>query len=362
MQRYPLFSSADEPYDPEPRPEMTSPNQFATEMATVAQTVMRHKEQIRLVAPERWRTVSQLECLASSLPHVLRTEFGIDMASMAWIKMYELLQSIHFPSSSSRVRTMHLCEAPGAFVSSLIHYINRLRWIGEIPGDFVHEWFASSLRADKALQRLHGNSFLDDTANHWIYGKDGTGDLLNPSVIQDIWVQVGSQTCDLVTGDGGVDFDSHPEQQETMALALIHAQVVAALGCLKIGGTLVLKIFSCFHAETAVLLALLNSLFVTSHLTKPVASKPCNSEVYFVGEGFTGIAAATLKSLLHRTAGLGSHWNQNFAEKLFIAECNLAQNQSFHLATALEHAFLPVRLPSCTHEQRAWAEQFLHHR
>lgn len=72
---------------------------------------------------------------------------------------------------------MHLCEAPGAFIASLNHYI-KLNY----PGS-KFKWCATTLNP-----YYEGNSFdkavLDDrfmvqTFENWEFGEDFTGDITN---------------------------------------------------------------------------------------------------------------------------------------------------------------------------------------
>ena len=65
--------------------------------------------------------------MTSNDPKKLRADYSeIPLLTQAWMKFYEILT--HFPkltesSQSGRpIRSLHLCEAPGAFISALVHY------------------------------------------------------------------------------------------------------------------------------------------------------------------------------------------------------------------------------------------------
>ena len=57
----------------------------------------------------------------------LRADYSeIPLFTQAWMKFYEILT--HFPKllesgqTGRPIRSLHLCEAPGAFISALVHY------------------------------------------------------------------------------------------------------------------------------------------------------------------------------------------------------------------------------------------------
>ena len=76
----------------------------------------------------------------------IRQNFGeVELCTTAWAKMYECIVSFDLlpkddslPASSSAVGrlasgqpavgTLHLCEAPGAFISATNHFIRTQRW------------------------------------------------------------------------------------------------------------------------------------------------------------------------------------------------------------------------------------------
>ncbi len=56
------------------------------------------------------------------------------------MKMYEMLNlfpDIVLSSQKSNIKSFHLCEAPGAFISAFNHYIT--------SKGYTHEWYAQTL-------------------------------------------------------------------------------------------------------------------------------------------------------------------------------------------------------------------------
>ena len=156
----------------------------------------------------------------------------------------------------------------------------------------------------------------------------------------------------MVTGDGAIDTQEHPNEQEALTASLHFAELVAALGLLAVGGCVFLKAFTIFEHSTFAMLYLCAAFFdrvrlprslerpratkdramhtpqvsgsrqlrrkqgggerafgghacdntmtapVQVEMFKPATSKANNSETYIVCLGFQGIEDAVLHSLL----------------------------------------------------------------
>lgn len=60
---------------------------------------------------------------AKVLPE-LRQRFNPELCTQAWCKFYEILSSYPLVDiDSDKINSVHLCEAPGAFIASLNHYL-----------------------------------------------------------------------------------------------------------------------------------------------------------------------------------------------------------------------------------------------
>jgi hypothetical protein len=156
---------------------------------------------------------------------------------------------------------------------------------------FTHEWLASSLQEEGKMKMPAPEAFQAETTTHWIHGPQGTGNLLDAQVIRAIVTRAATKTL-FVTADGGMDCDDDPSSQETRSFALIFAEVATALQVLAPGGILFVKFFSIFETPTVWLVWLLSQYFTRSEMVKPIMSRSCNSESYFVGLGFMGQDAA----------------------------------------------------------------------
>ncbi|KAI5743234.1 hypothetical protein M8J77_015993 [Diaphorina citri] len=206
------------------------------------------------------------------------------LATQAWCKFHEIVHSYNIvPQQENSFTSIHLCEAPGAFITSLNHYLKlhhpRMQW----------DWIANTLNP-----HYEGNSFdemiSDDrlilgTHRKWYFGPDNTGNILVQNFVshfkQHVQKNIHSH-CFLVTADGSFDCQGNPGEQEILVGKLHYREVQIALSLLHNGGNLVIKIFTIFESDTICLMYLLACLFTSVDLFKPATSKEGNSEIYVI--------------------------------------------------------------------------------
>ncbi|GIZ04172.1 cap-specific mRNA [Caerostris extrusa] len=110
-------------------------------------------------------------------------------------------------------KSLHLCEAPGAFISALncylCNYHPRIHW----------EWKANTL--NPYYEDLNIKTVISDdrlifpTLEHWYFGKDNIGDIRNPNYPKNLQEHIGSKGAfHLVTADGSIDCTDDPSEQE----------------------------------------------------------------------------------------------------------------------------------------------------
>uniref|UniRef100_A0A182QG34 Cap-specific mRNA (nucleoside-2'-O-)-methyltransferase 2 n=1 Tax=Anopheles farauti TaxID=69004 RepID=A0A182QG34_9DIPT len=227
------------------------------------------------------RRRSSLLPILNELRYRIRAEF----VTQAFAKLYECVSAYGLIDTELKdLYSIHLCEAPGAFVTGLNHYIRlhcapRTRW----------SWFACTLNPYYE-GNCPGNMIPDDrfilhTLDSWCFGSDGTGDIMvreNRNAI--IRRRQRFPAVHLVTADGSIDCLNVPEEQEERVAKLHLAETVLALGLLSVGQHFVLKMFTLFEHSSVSLLFLLYHCFDELHVFKPCTSKPGNSEVYIVAK------------------------------------------------------------------------------
>lgn len=220
-----------------------------------------------------------------------------DFLTQAWCKFYEILcSSSLFPKDAfdkNSVFTVHLCEAPGAFISALNHYmaINherlRLGWLAMTLNPY-HE-------ANGHPDIVSDDRLILNTLENWEFGPDYTGDIFQPGYSEHLYQTVlkkfNGNVC-LVTADGSIDCSDDPGEQENVVMRLHSYETMVALNILQNGGSLVLKTFTMFECNTICRMYLLCCLFESIVVRKPATSKAGNSEVYVVCTGYKGRSLA----------------------------------------------------------------------
>ena len=141
--------------------------------------------------------------------------------------------------SSSQVKTFHLAEGPGGFIEAVCNVRDNPKdlYYGMTlisDKDYVPGW-----KKSQDYLKAHPNIILE-------YGKDNTGDIMNPENLRFIREKYGN-SMDLVTGDGGFDFSVNFNDQETSASKLILAQIIYAIFLQKENGSFMIKFFDIFY-------------------------------------------------------------------------------------------------------------------
>ncbi|XP_056634324.1 cap-specific mRNA (nucleoside-2'-O-)-methyltransferase 2 [Diorhabda sublineata] len=213
-----------------------------------------------------------------------------ELLTQAWCKFYEILAN--FPVvplcavDNKKLESLHLCEAPGAFICSLNHYL-----VLNYPG-LSWSWLANTLNpnyeGNELCEMIPDDRFIRHTLKNWIFGEDFTGDLTKPYNHQCLVNHLKNAKITLVTADGSVDCMSDPGEQEKLVERLHFCETFTALRILQTGGTFILKIFTMFEESTINILYILNCLFDKVAVFKPCTSKSGNSELYVVSTKFKG--------------------------------------------------------------------------
>lgn len=222
---------------------------------------------------------------AGTITSHLRDAANAELCTQAWAKFYEILGSFRLLPEAAlhngELNSVHLCEAPGAFISALNHFLRT-------SGLFCDwTWVANTLNP---YHETNGRSctIADDrliahTLPWWFFGSDNTGDIMLQKHALELQVFVSNmRSVDVVTADGSFDCQDDPGEQESSVAPLQYCETVCALLLLAPGGSFVLKMFTLFEHSSVCLLYLLVCCFRSVDVFKPATSKSGNSEVYVV--------------------------------------------------------------------------------
>lgn len=236
---------------------------------------------------EKWQTHTRLRNKAKDVIPRLRRTIQPELLTQAWCKFHEIVSSyplvpVDYIYKNKKVfKSVHLCEAPGAFVTSLNH------WLKSNVPDIQWDWTATTLNpyyeGNSVNTMIDDDRFIRYTLNHWSFGKDSTGNIMNLNNLNDLIKETEPHdNIFLVTADGSVDCADVPGEQESVLTHLHFCETLAALHLLAAGGSFLLKIFTIFECNTICLLYLLSCCFTNVSIIKPATSKEGNSEVYVV--------------------------------------------------------------------------------
>nr|XP_061820129.1 cap-specific mRNA (nucleoside-2'-O-)-methyltransferase 2-like [Nerophis lumbriciformis] len=217
----------------------------------------------------------------------VRSTANVEICTQAWCKFYEVLGTFRLLPEvalhSGELNTVHLCEAPGAFISALNHYIKT----SESTRYCDWSWAANTLNpyheANAGGTTITDDRLIANTLPWWFFGSDNTGDIMVQKHLLELQTFVANMhRVDLVTADGSINCQENPDEQEALVAPLHYCEVTAALLLLSPGGSFVVKMFTLFEHSSICLLYLLNCCFCYVSVFKPATSKAGNSEVYVV--------------------------------------------------------------------------------
>ena len=160
---------------------MFSTPPFAIEpLVTIKNNLNATKNLLNSKDIENWRRHTSKTNPCGLVVKHLRDAVKPELCTQAWAKFYEILSSCNIiPQKcidNKNVTSLHLCEAPGAFIASMNHFI-------KCNFEDIHwKWLASTLNpfyeGNDTKQMISGERFIIDTLGRWNFGESGDGDLM----------------------------------------------------------------------------------------------------------------------------------------------------------------------------------------
>jgi len=232
------------------------------------------------------------------LRYKLKKERGGQVVTNAWMKMYEMAGQLGLvPEERKEFRVFCNAELPGAFLCAINHFVRTKR-----PGMRL-EWVAASLHPGRSRTALGDQYGLyAGNLDRWLMDRYMRGDLTDPSNVRTLAQRakerLGGDGVDLYTSDAGIDVAGDYNRQEELTAKVHLGQVLAGLGALRVGGSLLVKTYTFTSPFSISLVAQLAESFGELYVVKPKASRLPNSEVYLVGKNYLGGVHAELWATL----------------------------------------------------------------
>lgn len=217
--------------------------------------------------------------------------------SRAFYKMWEML--VYFDIGSKKDLTYAaLAEGPGSFLQAVLKFREKYKYDlkkDKYFGVTIHPENGNNIEMGKQFlghyDKLYPNliniqkTFPLDTSNK--FKTKSSGDITDVKTISLFKKEISKSKkySDLVTADGGFDWDDE-NFQEQEAYQLILGQMIAAIRVQSKGGSFVLKLFETFTITSLKMIYLISSFYDDSYICKPLFSRSSNSEKYLVCKGF----------------------------------------------------------------------------
>ena len=240
-----------------------------------------------------WENLTNQLDIYQNLRNILKKQYKAEMVTNAWVKMYELLNLFPdlIPNENKIVKTFHLCEAPGAFISATNHFIsNREQKL---------EWYAQTLKptntgsnTDNALDDYFG--LIVRYPGRWLFGDkniDDSGDITHSVLIKSYASNPLLKNLDFMTADAGLQCNpTELNEQEAFLGKINMGQIICILACLPVGKSAMFKTFLPMSEPLTIsMVYLATHLFNSVIIAKPSASHSTNSEVYIILKNYKGI-------------------------------------------------------------------------
>lgn len=167
---------------------------------------------------------------------------GIPTLSQAWLKLFEIL--VQYPllpkgNEVKEVKTFHLCEAPGNFISATEYFVKERTEIK------ILDWKAQSLHPSLKEQRAFQDDYgiIRNNPNRWLWGPKNTGDITDPENIK--YYSSILNGVKLFTADCGICLET--KNSDEIISKIIFSEILIVLKGLDDGANAVLKVFPKFR-------------------------------------------------------------------------------------------------------------------
>ena len=217
--------------------------------------------------------------------HNITNSKGTQNVTNAWIKCFELLNNFDLINNKNIDDETFIyfdnASFPGSFILAVNHYINSDNILNK---DF--KWYASSYLSDKGNILNDSFNLYKNYKSNWLMDKDHNGDVRDINNIL-FWESKFKNKVNLYTSDLGFEVSDY-NNQEIDHIHANYGQIYTGLVVLKNGGNFVTKQYTFFEDLSINIIGILTILFEEIFITKPIASKSPNSEIYIIGKSYKG--------------------------------------------------------------------------
>lgn len=204
--------------------------------------------------------------------------------SRSYFKLWEIIHDfkylINFNDNES-FRSAHIAEGPGGFIECIYKYINSYFDKNIFPKVKI---FGLTLLSDNTnIPNWKIKKNIINTFNIELNNKEQCdGDLYSLSNINIFLKNIGENSCNLITCDGGFDFSYNYNEQEENFIFFFISEIYMILKLLKNGGNTIIKIYDIYSKNSIKIMYIISLFFEKIYIIKPLTSRPANSEKYIL--------------------------------------------------------------------------------
>ena len=206
--------------------------------------------------------------------------------SRAYFKLSEILYdyNIVFKECLQNIKkSVHIAEAPGGFIEAFIDF-SRKNYINNTEKHTI------TLKSSDQNQQVPSFKFSQSYIKHnninIDYGLDGTGNIYKRENVLSFMKKIGPNSCSFITADGGFDFSENFNIQEENFNKMLISEIFTIIHIQKDRGCAIIKMFDIYNKDTQFILYILSNLYKDMYITKPLSSRPANSEKYIICANF----------------------------------------------------------------------------
>jgi 23S rRNA U2552 (ribose-2'-O)-methylase RlmE/FtsJ len=227
-----------------------------------------------------------------------KTNIGIfkkSVLSRSYFKMIEMHNDYNIcKMNSSTIKVAFIAEAPGGFIEAFnkirIKYNDIYYGISLLDNNInnIPSWY-------NLKKKMKYNSNLK-----LLYGNDNTGNIYKLINIFNFINNIGVNSCDIVTADGGFDFTNDYINQEYNFTRLFFCEIVLALNLQKLGGNFIIKCFDLTNILSIKIFYILCHYYEKIIITKLNTSRKTNSERYIICKNFKSYVEPKIMKKLYK--------------------------------------------------------------
>lgn len=220
-----------------------------------------------------------------------------NIMSRAFYKMWEILYYFDIAGEKNMTYAA-IAEGPGSFLQAVIKFREKFNFDmnkDKYFGVTIHPENSMNIEMGKQFTNYYKKKYPDLLNIHKTYPREtaqkyksrSNGDITDVKTISLFKKEIAKTKnyADLVTADGGFDWDDE-NYQEQEAYMLILGEIVGALRVQNKNGHFVLKIFETFTITTLKMIYILSSFYEKTYICKPTFSRESNSEKYIICKKF----------------------------------------------------------------------------